>query len=145
MSDTQTYDIIVLATSIALVAVILFWSVRFGVDMVASALSQSPFVIQQSIASYISALCSVSGDASISYSLPKSPSYDINIDATAVSVASRQDPTFGRSGIIKFKPPLPSPYPDCGLIVKVKKLSLTSASKFIEVEKTGKAVEVFVR
>ncbi len=141
--STQTYDIILLASSVAFIAFILFWSFSYGTGLVSAALLQSPYVIQQSIASYFSALCSVEGDALISYSISNPNSFEIEIKENSVGVVQLRDQAVPVSS--KFGASQSSTFPNCSLNVKAKKLSLGPSIKFLEVEKKGNDVEVFVR
>ncbi len=142
---TQTYDIILLAAVVALIAIILFWSTRFGADLIAKALAQSTDVAQQSIASYFGALCTISGDASITYKIPSPSMFVMNIGEGMISVYESEEPTFGRTTRIHILTPKPLSYPKCGLDIKTGNISFTQNSKFVEVDKRGKVVEVFVR
>ena len=141
--STQTYDIILLASTVAFIAFILFWSFSYGTGLVSAALLQSSYVIQQSIASYFGALCAVEGDALISYSISNSNSFEIEIKEDSVGVVQLRDQVIPVTS--KFGVSEPSSFPNCGLNVKTKKLSLGPASKLLEVEKKGNDVEVFVR
>lgn len=71
MVSTQTYDIMVLLGVIILIAVIIFWSVRYGAAVVSDIMLEAPIVLQSSFASYGSAMCGVDGDAYVSHGLVK--------------------------------------------------------------------------
>jgi len=115
--STQTYDIIILLAVVALVAIIMFWSVQYGADMVGKIMGEAPMVLQSSFASYASLACSVDGSMEVTQTLSKGFPLYVFMNATHVQIYPAGTTYYGateRGGGVEFGTRPALPFINCG-------------------------------
>lgn len=71
MVSTQTYDLLILVGVIVLIAVIIFWSVKYGAAIVSDVMLESPIVLQNTFSSYASIAGMTDGNVYIKHKIIK--------------------------------------------------------------------------
>ncbi|MFH0829712.1 MAG: hypothetical protein V1887_00945 [Candidatus Aenigmatarchaeota archaeon] len=145
--STQTYDMITMLGIVILVAVLIFWSTRYGASIVVEAMSGAPMVLQSSFASYSSSAC---GQENVTFRHPldnKVPMYAF-MNSTYVQIypgGVYSATGTARGGSLEYGTRPPIPIINCGInVVRKNVLFNVDLNHYITLNKTLDSMRIGV-
>ena len=147
---TQTYDLVVMIGVVILIAIIIFWAVRYGAAIVSDIMLEAPIVLESSFASYASGACAVDEGMFVSHGLTKAYPLYAFMNSTHVQIKPAEKKYYPyseieRGGYLGFgiKPALL--FVGCGIdVVRKNVLFNENLHKSITLNKTSEDMRIGV-
>ena len=145
--STQTYDMITMIGVVILVAVLIFWSTRYGASIVEEAMNGAPMVLQSSFASYAASAC---GQENITFRHQldnKVPMYAF-MNSTYVQIypgGSYSATGTARGGSLEYGAKPPIPIINCDInVVRRNVLFNVNLNRYITLNRTLDSMQIGV-